>query len=211
MIVQATVIGEPKLLLEVPPVLAENEVMVPLEVLTLLLLGRCFYNYPQLTKVWRAEVELFLEILLDPSLKFGSTFDDLKGPLLKKAQWALPRSQLKYFGLYGQKLVDKKKVSDLKNLHGECLVRNEKAPYSGATSLKEIVSPLCRASETEAQIQDAKFYSRNTEAIQLGEVLNKLCRLAREVYLQALRTSRSSAMSKVSSGRVLNRCIQEPV
>lgn len=189
MMVKATTrIGAPKNNLESPPVLKENELVVPLEVLSLVLFGRGFYQKPAQKKVWRDEVELFLEILLYKDFKFGCSLNDLKdAPFYDRLCKVLPKSELKYYGLYGQKLIDQDKVSALLALQAEPIVRNPKAPYAGATSLAESLAPLAAKKSPDVDLTEAKFYSKNRDAIEVGHVLNKLCRLAREGVSPALR------------------------
>lgn len=188
MSVKATSIGAPKANLEAQPVLKENEVVVLLEVLTLLLLGRCFYQSPRQKKIWREEVELFLEVLLYKGFTFGCSLEDLKdAPFYPRLLKVLAKSELKYYGLYGQKLVDKKKIAALMGLHAEPVVRNPDAPYAGATSLAGTVAPLLGKESPETDLKEAKLYSKNQDAIEVGHVLNKLCRLAREGVSPALR------------------------
>lgn len=181
---EAALVGDFKIILEQSPHLGDDEVVVPLEGLSLLLLGRSLYPTKNQSHVWRSEVELYLRTLLLPDFQYGAaTVEDLcvkhPGDYARLAKFAIGNSNLRHYGLYGEALADPAKITSFLKHKAVAVTRNPDAKFAGATSLAQTLKPFRGRSTTEDQISKAILYPKNQEAIKMGEVLTHLCQLAR--------------------------------
>jgi len=190
---EAALVGDFKIILEQAPHLADDEVIVPLEGLSLLLLGRSLYPTKNQSTVWRKEVELYLRTLLLPGFEYGQSLEQLcqenPGDYASLAKFAISNSTLRQYGLYGPALVEPAKLASLGQLRGEPITRNAESKFAGATSLAQTLKSLRDSRPPllkDDEIGQAVLYPTNAEALKMGEVLTHLCQLARHGVPEAL-------------------------